>query len=108
MRLTQLGHQVPRRNSRISVPSASRSSKVNVPSRFAAPSEKLGAREPISRVSVLFFISTSTLSHIELKGQRATRYGDGARPDFCRVRYNSASRVTHSITRGKPRLYLYL
>src|SRR5450631_2447116 len=66
MRFTQFGHHVPRRNSIISVPCASRPPRVNVPSRLAAPREKSGAREPISRVSVRFFMSISTLSEVEV------------------------------------------
>src|ERR1039458_5283443 len=66
MRFTQFGHQVPRRNSRISVPWASKPARVNVPSRLAAPKEKSGARDPIARVSVRFFTLSSILSQVEI------------------------------------------
>jgi hypothetical protein len=56
MRLTQLGHQVPRRNSRIAGPRARRLESEKTPSRLAAVSEKSGARDPIPRVSVRFCI----------------------------------------------------
>src|SRR5580658_8307170 len=67
MRFTQFGHQVPRRNSRISVPEAIRPLRVNVPSRLAAPREKFGALDPMSRVSVRLFMLTSTLSEVEIR-----------------------------------------
>src|ERR1700691_3874269 len=56
MRFTQFGHQVPRRNSRISGPCARKPPRLNMPSRLAAKSEKSGAFDPISRVSVRSFI----------------------------------------------------
>jgi hypothetical protein len=56
MRFTQFGHQVPRKNSRITGPRARRLESENVPSWFAAKSEKSGARDPIPKVSVRFCI----------------------------------------------------
>src|SRR6266481_6361360 len=76
MRFTQFGHHVPRRNSRISVPCASRLARVNVPSRLAAPREKSGARDPISRVSVRFFMLSSTLSEVEIRNNNGWGTGD--------------------------------
>src|SRR5271157_3832302 len=101
MRFTQFGHQVPRRNSRISVPRASKPPRVNVPSRLAAPREKSGAREPISRVSVRFLMLSSTLSEVEIRNNNGWGTGDGFRwairlgtslrtDRFFHVRYNSA------------------
>src|SRR5258707_6752253 len=76
MRFTQFGHHVPRRNSRISVPCASRPLRVNVPSRLAAPREKSGAREPISRVSVRFCMLSSTLCEVEIRNNNGWGTGD--------------------------------
>src|SRR6266436_8867080 len=76
MRFTQFGHQVPRRNSRISVPCVSRPPRVNVPSRLAAPREKSGAREPISRVSVRFCMLSSTVSEVEIRNNNGWGTGD--------------------------------
>ena len=76
MRFTQFGHHVPRRNSRISVSCASRSASVKVPSRLAAPREKSGARDPISRVSVRFFMLSSTLSEVECRNNNGWGTGD--------------------------------
>jgi len=56
MRLTQLGHQVPRTNSRITGLRVRRLESEKTPSQLAAVSEKFGAREPIPRVSVRFCI----------------------------------------------------
>src|SRR5208282_137111 len=103
MRFTQFGHQVPRTNSRISVPSVSKPARVNVPSRLAACSEKSGARDPISRVSERFFILCLTLSEVEIRNNNGWGTGDGAlaihrgghgsqTEAFC-VRYNSASHL---------------
>jgi hypothetical protein len=55
MRFTQFGHQVPRRNSRITGLSARKSESEKFPSRFAATKENSGARDPIPNVSVRFF-----------------------------------------------------
>src|ERR1700687_391294 len=79
MRFTQFGHQVPRRNSRISVPCVSNPLRVNVPSRLAAPREKSGAREPISRVSVRFCMLSSTVSEVECRNNNGWGRGDGLR-----------------------------
>src|SRR6266404_1931003 len=76
MRFTQFGHQVPRRNSRISAPFSIRPLRVNVPSRLAASREKSGAREPISRVSVRFFMLSSTLSEVECRNNNGWGTGD--------------------------------
>src|SRR6266852_1238577 len=76
MRFTQFGHQVPRRNSRINVPCASRPLRVNVPSRLAAPTEKSGAGEPISRVSVRFCMVSSTVSEGECRNNNGWGTGD--------------------------------
>jgi len=56
MRLTQFGHHVPRKNSRTAGPRARRIESEKFPSRFAAASEKSGARDPIPKVSVRFCI----------------------------------------------------
>src|ERR1700687_3714463 len=77
MRFTQFGHQVPRRNSRMSVACSSNPARVNVPSRLAAPREKSGARDPISRVSVRFCILSSTLSEAEIGNNNGWGTGDG-------------------------------
>src|SRR5260221_1080639 len=77
MRFAQFGHQVPRRNSRINVPWASNPARVIVPSRLAAPREKSGAREPISRVSVRFCILSSTVSEGEIWNNNGWGTGDG-------------------------------
>src|SRR6266481_1989640 len=76
MRLTQFGHHVPRRNSRISVPFSIRPLRVNVPSRLAAPREKSGARDPISRVSVRLFMLSSTVSEVEIRNNNGCGTGD--------------------------------
>jgi hypothetical protein len=54
MRFWQFGHQVPRKNSTITGPRPSISASEQLPSRFAAASEKSGARDPTSKVSVRF------------------------------------------------------
>src|SRR5712691_992225 len=77
MRFTQFGHQVPRRNSRISVPFSIRPLRVNVPLRLAAPREKSGARDPISKVSVRFFMLSSTVSEGECRNNNGWGTGDG-------------------------------
>ncbi len=46
MRFTQLGHQVPRRNSRITVARERNSASEKLPSRLAADKVKSGARSP--------------------------------------------------------------
>src|ERR1700676_3271875 len=79
MRFTQFGHHVPRRNSRISAPFSIRPLRVNVPSRLAAPREKSGARDPISRVSVRLCMLSSTVSEAGFRnnngwGTGMTRY----------------------------------
>src|SRR5260370_17714415 len=79
MRFTQFGHHVPRRNSRISVPFSIRPLRVNVPLRLAAPREKSGARDPISRVSVRLCMLSSTVSEAGIRknngwGTGMTRY----------------------------------
>jgi hypothetical protein len=56
MRLTQFGHQVPRKNSRITAPRARILESEDEPSWFAALSEKSGARDPMPNVSVRFCI----------------------------------------------------
>src|ERR1700675_1394687 len=76
MRFTQFGHHVPRRNSRISGPCSSRPRRVNVPSRLAAPREKSGAGDPISRVSVRFFMLSSTVSEVEIRNNNGWGTGD--------------------------------
>src|SRR6266576_6546136 len=76
MRFTQFGHQVPRRNSRISAPFSIRPLRVNVPSRLAASREKSGAREPISRVSVRFCMLSSTVSEVEIRNNNGWGTGD--------------------------------
>src|SRR5208337_1356640 len=101
MRFTQFGHQVPRRNSRISVPCASRPPRVNVPSRLAAAREKSGAREPISKVSVRFCMLSSTLSEVDFRNNNGWGTGDrglgmrrdgrGSQTEAFHVRYNSRS-----------------
>jgi hypothetical protein len=63
MRFTQLGHQVPRKNSRITGPRCRRLESEKLPSRFAGLSEKSGACEPIVNVFVRFRILKSTLSY---------------------------------------------
>jgi hypothetical protein len=55
MRFTQFGHQVPRRNSTITIPCARKLDREKLPSRLAAASENSGARDPIPKVSVTFF-----------------------------------------------------
>jgi hypothetical protein len=55
MRFTQFGHQVPRKNSKTTIPSARKPERETIPSRFAAASENSGARDPIPKVSVTFF-----------------------------------------------------
>jgi hypothetical protein len=50
---------------------------VNVPSRLAAPREKSGAGEPISRVSVRFFMLSSTVSEVEIGNNNGWGTGDG-------------------------------
>src|SRR6266403_3651620 len=75
MRFTQFGHHVPRRNSRINAPCSSRPTRVNVPSRLAAPREKSGARDPISRVSVRFCTLSSTLSEVEIRHNNGSGTG---------------------------------
>ena len=76
MRFTQFGHHVPRKNSRISAPFSIRPLRVNVPSRLAAPREKSGAREPISRVSVRFFMLSSTVGEMEIGNNNGWGTGD--------------------------------
>src|SRR4029077_3380214 len=76
MRFTQFGHHVPRKNSRISVPCASRPRRVNVPSRLAAAREKSGPRDPISRVSVRFCMLSSTLGEMEIRNNNGWGTGD--------------------------------
>jgi hypothetical protein len=66
MRLTQFGHHVPRKNSRMSRPLHSNSPSGNLPERLAASKEKSGAVEPISSVVVRFFILKLTLSEVEI------------------------------------------
>ena len=61
MRLTQFGHHVPRRNSRITAPCARKEDSEKLASRLAAASEKSGATEPTARVSVRSAISISTV-----------------------------------------------
>jgi len=56
MRLTQFGHQVPRKNSPISGPPANNPESEKLPSRLAAASENSGARDPTPNVSVTFCI----------------------------------------------------
>src|SRR5271156_2935592 len=82
MRFTQFDHQVPRRNSRIRLPSASVPPRVNVPSRFAACSEKSGARDPISRVSVWFFMLGLTVSEVEIRNNNGWGTGTGDSSNF--------------------------
>src|SRR2546421_9975191 len=53
MRLTQLGHQVPRRNSTITGPRCNNSASEKLPDRFAALRAKPGALSPTFRVSVV-------------------------------------------------------
>src|SRR5208282_2941912 len=57
-RFTQFGHQVPRRNSKITGPWARNLESEKSPSRFAAASENSGPRDPIPKVSVRFFNRT--------------------------------------------------
>src|SRR5580698_277356 len=76
MRFTQFGHHVPRRNSRINLPSESSPSRVNVPSRLAACSAKYGASEPISRVSVRSFMLRLTVSEVEIRNNNGWGTGD--------------------------------
>ena len=52
MRLRQLGHQVPRRNSTIRAPRESRSTSENDPSPFADGKVNAGACDPTFSVSV--------------------------------------------------------
>ncbi len=53
---------------------------MKVPSRLAAPREKSGARDPISRVSVRFFIIGLTLSHVEIRNNNGWGSGAGETP----------------------------
>src|ERR1017187_5147417 len=109
MRFTQFGHQVPRRNSRISVPWASKPARVNVPSRLAAPKEKSGARAPISRVSVRFFMLSSTVSEVDFRNNNGWGTGmvrdesigqcPSAQTRFFHVRYNFSSQAGDAASR---------
>jgi hypothetical protein len=63
MRLTQFGHQVPRRNSTINVPRDRKPDSERMPSRFAAASKNSGARDPAVRVPVRSCILKTTLEH---------------------------------------------
>src|ERR1019366_6941638 len=103
MRFTQFGHQVPRRNSRISAPFAGKPARLNVPSRLAAVREKSGAREPTSKVSVRFFMLGSILSQVEIgnnngwvpgtvRGESIGQYPSARTRNFP-VRYNSSSQI---------------
>src|ERR1700687_3693523 len=77
MRFTQFGHQVPRRNSRISVPCAGNPPRVKAPSRLAEVREKSGAREPTSKVSVRFFMLGSTVSEGDFRNNNGWGTGMG-------------------------------
>jgi hypothetical protein len=82
MRFTQLGHQVPRKNSTIAGPRFRKSESEKFPSRLAAISEKSGARDPIPSVSVRFCIVKSTLSYLREQNKsgcnKRTTGGTGA------------------------------
>jgi hypothetical protein len=62
---------VPRKNSRITGPPDRRLENENIPSRFAAASEKSGARDPIPKVSVRFCILKSTLRYLREQNKSA-------------------------------------
>ena len=47
-----------------------------MPSRLAAPREKSGAGDPISRVSVRFFMLSSTVSEVEIRNNNGWGTGD--------------------------------
>jgi hypothetical protein len=75
MRFTQFGHQVPRKNSKMTGPCSRKLGSENFPPRFAAASEKSGARDPIPSVSVQLRISKSTLRYS--RDQNKSRRDEG-------------------------------
>jgi hypothetical protein len=85
MRLTQLGHQVPRKNSRITVPGSRRLESEKFPSRFAAASEKSGARDPIPSVSVRFCILKSTLRYLGKQNKSGSKQRTSGDTGFSRA-----------------------
>ena len=75
MRFRQFGHQVPRKNSRISFPRCRNPDSVKMPWRLAGSRVNSGAREPTCRVSVRSCICLLTVKqHIE-RNNRGRRKG---------------------------------
>src|SRR5580700_10905200 len=94
MRLTQFGHQVPRKNSTIRVPRDRKPDSERMPSRFAAASKNSGARDPTVRVSVRSCILISTLE----QNPQGSACGKADEP--CEIR---AAHVQDPLTSAAPK-----
>jgi hypothetical protein len=70
MRFTQVGHQVPRRNSKSTDPFLSEAESEKLRSRFAAASKNSGAWDPNSSVSVRACTPTETVEHVRTENNK--------------------------------------